>query len=155
MKFQWRDGYSVKGLTAAKARAEIERLRKMNGGRVTPPLVVDSARSVRSPLHRAFCWDDTRAAQLWRLSQARDVIAGIVVVTRDVGPVREYVNLCRDGEYAPTVEIMDRNDSVRCDVLDRMLDELQGMVTRYGAHRKLAGLVGEVRLIVGDRKSVV
>lgn len=144
---KWRVGFSVRGLSAKRARAEIERVRASCGGRLTPEDVVEAARARSSPLHAAFCWDDTEAARLYRLVQARNVIGAIVVVHRDEGPVREYVRLPKVREYAPTVEAM-KDPKHAEGILDRALAELDGMLVRYRSYRALAGLLDDVRLVV-------
>jgi hypothetical protein len=43
-------------------------------GRILPRLVVDAARSPRSPLHKEFEWDDRKAALVQRLDRAQELI---------------------------------------------------------------------------------
>ena len=45
-----------------------------DGGLLRPAAVVEAARDESSPLHGAFCWDDTKAAELYRLDQAQRLI---------------------------------------------------------------------------------
>jgi hypothetical protein len=56
--------------------AEIERLEDRRG-RITPELVLDAARDKRSVLHDCFDWDDTIAAERWRLEQSRELIRSV------------------------------------------------------------------------------
>ena len=58
------------------ALRELRRL-KRKYGRLTPEIVLDSARSTKSPLHDMFEWDDAVAAEKYRLSQARNLILNI------------------------------------------------------------------------------
>lgn len=51
-----------------------------NQGRLTAPDVVDTARSEESLLHPYFEWDDSAAANEYRLTQARHLIRSVVVV---------------------------------------------------------------------------
>lgn len=60
--------------------AELDRLAAMNGGAVNPAIVLDAARSPDSPLHEMFEWDDTEAAERWRLHQARTIIVNLRIV---------------------------------------------------------------------------
>lgn len=50
-----------------------------NGGRLQPEDTVDAARDPKSALHPHFDWDDTVAAEKWRLEQARLLIRSIRV----------------------------------------------------------------------------
>lgn len=66
---------------------QLEALKKIaarDGGLLRPQAVVDAARSVRSPLHKCFTWDDGEAARLYRLEQAQHLIRRFHVTT-DVG----------------------------------------------------------------------
>lgn len=66
------------------------------GGEITPEIVLNEARSPESPLHKQFCWDDTKAAELFRLAQAASLIRR-VKVTYTTGEkeirVRAFVNI--------------------------------------------------------------
>jgi hypothetical protein len=43
-------------------------------GTLTPAVVVETARNPDHPLHNRFEWDDTLAAEQWRLEQARQLL---------------------------------------------------------------------------------
>jgi len=62
---------------AKKAYTVLQRLLKKNGGKFTPKQVLEAARNKRSPLHGLFDWDDSTAAEKWRVHQARILIASI------------------------------------------------------------------------------
>lgn len=107
-----------KGAPDAKVAArELERITKDNGGSVTPEIVLNSARSNDSPLHNIFDWDDSVAAEKWRIVQARQVIAQLRIVRvadpnseneRSVA-IRAWSNLHDDERgsiYKPTVACM-------------------------------------------------
>ncbi len=44
------------------------------GGKLTPEQVLDAARPDESPLHGFFEWDDSAAAEAYRIEQARELI---------------------------------------------------------------------------------
>lgn len=54
-----------------------------DGGLLRPAAVVEAARPKSSPLHGAFCWDDTKAAELYRLDQAQRLIRSFRIVVED------------------------------------------------------------------------
>jgi len=56
------------------AMAELQRMSKTNGGKITPEELVQAARDENSPLHHFFEWDDDKAAEKYRLMQARTLI---------------------------------------------------------------------------------
>ncbi len=65
---------STKRIAAALARIE------RRDGRIDPHAVVAAARDPVSVLHPLFVWDDTKAAELYRLDQARTIIRRVTVI---------------------------------------------------------------------------
>jgi hypothetical protein len=57
--------------------AELNRMAKKNGGKITPRMVVDAARDEDSPLHSYFEWDDAIAAEKYREMQARTLLRSV------------------------------------------------------------------------------
>lgn len=60
----------------------LARLCSEGGGRLTPEAVVKEAEDPSSPLHGEFVWDNTEAARLYRLQQARQLIRVVKVEVR-------------------------------------------------------------------------
>lgn len=67
--------------------------KKFNGNGVTPSELLEAARSKSSPIHKYFLWDDTEAAEKYRLSQARHLIISIYVESDDKPVTREYLRV--------------------------------------------------------------
>lgn len=101
MVYEWRTGSRIKG-DATEIGAEIERL----GDAVTPLAVVKTARSESSALHQCFEWDNTLAAEKFRLEQARGLMQALVVVVdtpgqpEDTVTIRAYESIAFEGEEA-------------------------------------------------------
>lgn len=57
----------------------LEDIAARNGGKVTPMQVVDEARNPESVLHDSFEWDDSVAAEQFRLIQAQKLIREFTV----------------------------------------------------------------------------
>lgn len=66
-------------------------------GHLSPALVVDAARDPDSPLHPRFEWDDSTAAERYRVFQAAHLIRSVKVeiVRHHSGPrrVREFIHI--------------------------------------------------------------
>lgn len=80
---------------------ELKRLAELHGGELQPKVVVDAARNEDSPLHRSFDWNDSEAAEKWRLQQARMLIRAVVTfeqVGKKTVPCRVFVSLTPDRE---------------------------------------------------------
>jgi hypothetical protein len=79
-----------------KVGEEIERLRG-SVGTIAPETLVETARRPESVLHGYFTWDDSVAAEQFRVQQARHLLRSIVVVRADgvdiKAPVRAFVAL--------------------------------------------------------------
>lgn len=109
-------------------------------GSVTAEALVKAARSLGSPIHHLFEWDNGKAAAQYRLAQARTLIRSIVVtvenvqtrafrsvVTRD--SAQGYVPIAaaiRDVDYGPQIVAAARR-------------ALESWAAQYGALAKLAG----------------
>lgn len=72
-------------------------------GELTPQAVLDEARSRRHPLHGRFEWNDTEAAEKYRLAQARNLIRSVRVSYVDgdgfTQTVRAYHAVARPGGF--------------------------------------------------------
>lgn len=80
---------------------ELQRIAEANGGVLRPEVVVSEARPADSPLHRHFQWDDDKAADAYRIHQARQLIR-VAVAYSQVGnnqvACRVFVSLTPDRE---------------------------------------------------------
>lgn len=91
-------------------RDHLNAIRYQAGGKLTPRVVVEAARDPEHPLHNRFEWDNTVAAEKYRLGQARDLIRmAVEFVDAPAGPtkVRSFHSVTRaDGRaYEPIEEI--------------------------------------------------
>jgi hypothetical protein len=73
--YKFREGYSL----PVKAQIVGDHLAKLNG--FGAEQIVEEASSEDSPLHPCFEWDDSEAAQKYRIEQARYLIRSIEEVT--------------------------------------------------------------------------
>lgn len=78
MQYKWKR--TPKGKVDAQVAGEhIEEIKEKRGG-ITPQLLVIEAKKKRSPLHNCFEWDDSAAAEQYRIVQAREILRYLVVV---------------------------------------------------------------------------
>lgn len=68
---------------------------KQLGNSITPEQIVDFAKNPDSELHKCFEWNDTIAAQKYRIHQARTVMCELVVesVEREDTQFRLFYNV--------------------------------------------------------------
>jgi hypothetical protein len=91
---------------------ELEQIRKSSGGFLRPVDIVEHARDEKSALHSHFTWDDSEAAEKYRLAEARALIRVCVSVNEQSSEkVRAFVSLTPDrnpdGGYRAITEILD------------------------------------------------
>lgn len=70
-------------------------IERFPSGEFSAKEILEVARSNRSPIHKYFNWDDTDAAEKYRLIQAQKMIQCLVVEIDDV-EVRKYVTPLRE-----------------------------------------------------------
>ena len=106
------------------------------GDNVTPQQIVDRAKDEDSELHKCFTWDDTMAAQKWRLEEARKVVQ-LLVIDRSQEietepPVRVFFKIgnTHDEGYKQTVNILRNNDEYAA-LLKQALAELEAFQRKY------------------------
>lgn len=73
----------------AARRAEMEALFRDNGGTLTPRQVLEFAQNPETALYSAFTWDDTEAADKYRVFEARSLIRRTFVVMEVPGSNEE------------------------------------------------------------------
>lgn len=125
---------------------ELEMLHEKHGGLLLPSVVEKYARNAKTALHDEFVWDDTRAAHLWRLHQARNLIRAVVQVTEGSSlPVRVYVSLTEDRHadagYRTLDDVM-RSEAMRDSLLVQARRDMRIFTSKYRTLTKLADVIG-------------
>ena len=102
------------------------------GGRLTPPAVVAAARSPKSALHKHFLWDDAKAAEAYRLDQARAMIGVIRIDDESDEPKRAFLSVKDpDGvSYRTAAEVAGSLD-LQLAVLRQAEKDLDAWTKRY------------------------
>lgn len=135
------------------------RLREMEkDGRLTPAEVLEEARNPDSPLHDQFNWNDTEAAEKYRLGQASRLIVRLRVnVTVHSVPVRAPVYV-RDPEVAGSFRnietIRSHEDASRAVIVDEM-KRVTNAVRRAKTVAAVLGLTDEISQIDALASSIV
>lgn len=117
-------------------------------GILTPERVVDAARSPKSALHNHFEWDDSIAAQRYRIEQAREILRITVEYLPQAPdkPTRVFMSLSSDrtaGGYRTTVDVMNDCD-MRAQLLKDALDELKCIQKKYADIKELSGVFSAI-----------
>jgi hypothetical protein len=169
-RFAFKSGARITGLTAEMAYAALSAI-EVRDGVIRPAVVVDEARPTDSPLHPAFLWDDTEAAERFRQEQARLLIRSVVVMS-DTTPdlaaaVRAFVHISvpddettEDDDQEPTrvyvnrayidTESALRSPSLRAQVLAQALAELSALTRKYRELVELAEVFAAIDHAAGS-----
>lgn len=129
---------------------ELEQIRTASGdGILHPKAVVDFARNPDTALHSHFTWDDSEAAENYRLWQARKVIKiAITILPHNDTVIQTYVSLKQDrylpdesgeftGGYRHLCEVL-KIPSLRKTLLEEAMEAHDAWEEKYQTIKELA-----------------
>lgn len=139
--------WSINGIFKADASKCYEEIREI-GDEVKPEQVLDKAKDSNSELHKCFDWNDTSAAEKYRLIQARDVIRHLIVVKHDDEDEREPVQFrvmlknerTQESGYKQTI-VMVKDDDEYKKLLNQAYAELHSFKQKYSCLSELADIL--------------
>jgi hypothetical protein len=153
MVYQWRQKRFP--VDAQKAGEELERIQTLHGG-ITAQKVVEESKPKNSVLHKCFEWNDATAAEKYRESQARVLVANIVVVKLEDGqeetePVRAFINVVDfeepDESKYVTLKTALSNDDYKSQMLQNALKELKSFQQKYKNLKGLSDVFNAIRKV--------
>lgn len=122
-------------------------------GHLTPRIVLAEASKKTSPIHKHFCWDDTRAARNFRLIQASELIRKIKV-TYAIGEnrsvtIRAFHNVADEpdgsdepgGRYYVGIEQCMKVESYRDQMIAQCKRDIAAFRSKYSALTEVAGIL--------------
>jgi len=130
---------------------ELNRIAAAHGGILHAEHVVETARNPKSVLHSRFQWDDTVAAEQWRLHQARQLIQVVVTVLPGTKvETNAFISLSPDrsvgGGYRLAVDVM-AQAQWRNQMLADALSELNRIQKKYAELRQLSEVFEAIRSV--------
>ena len=127
MGVEWKMSF-FSAANAEKCYEEIQTI----GESVTPKQILDYARNPETELHKCFEWDDSIAAEKFRLHQARMVVCHLVVVDDKSKSEPQKIRIMQKAEehYKP-VQLIVRNKTEYESLLERARAELRAFKNRY------------------------
>lgn len=141
MRYEWQGPQAPKHIAVDDAVREITRIQQRDGG-ATPAALVEESRPPMAPLHTAFEWDDSVAAEQYRQEQARQVIRAVVLVPepekREQTPVvRAFVSIANPAGpnpqsrmYKPVLAVLE-NPAEADELKRRLRNDLLRLRQRY------------------------
>ncbi len=141
MVYQWKFPQPVPAQIAGEY---LDGLKEKHDGVLTPEVVLETSRDTDAVLHPCFEWDDSKAAESYRLYQARKIITSLVVTidtpNKEAKTVNALVNVAPlhvKANYIPITVAMN-NVASREQVLKNALIELRAFQNKYAIYSELA-----------------
>jgi len=163
MVYAWREGRSaspyLSNVSPQVVGEELEKVREQGGGMIFPRAVIDHARPSDSPLHSCFEWNDTEAAEKFRIVQARGVIKSVEIVEIQgkplPSPIVANVSVTRRAvvpgdpriRYYESTPLALQDPELRDQVLQKALRELESWRERYDAFTEFSLVFGSIEAI--------
>lgn len=125
MGVTWR----IQGYYKADAQKVAE---EIGFGKFTPMEVLEKAKDETTELHKCFEWNDSIAAEKYRLEQAKNIIRMLVYEkeTKEQAVVRYYAKTETKHVYQPTKQFLVQEDEYQ-GLLRRALAELEAFKNKY------------------------
>lgn len=141
MEVKWR----IEGIYKADAQKVAD---EIGDNRISPQELLEKARDVNSELHKCFEWNDSIAAEKYRLQQARGVLINLVYKEKEskVEPVRMFQITTQKNVYQPTVQFLVQEDEYQ-NLLKRAKSELESFKKRYHTLSELQEVFEAIELI--------
>lgn len=142
-----------KGISPKKADAEFKRIKQVYG-RLTAKTVLEASKPKKALFHKCFEWNDTAAAEKYRLQQARVLINNIQVTIVRSGndvvelPVYEIVKDTKGrNNYVDVTNII--NDQQNLNLIKRKAKrELEYWKTKYETYDQLSHVIKKVNRVL-------
>ena len=117
----------------------LHQLKTQNGG-LRPEDIVEDARDLKSPLHDWFQWDDTKAAERYRETQAQYLLRSINVVVKyqeEEWETRLFYNVIVQERAYYTIDKVLTEDDIRAQVIEKAKKSLTSWTRIYGLYEEL------------------
>jgi|SRR5215472_15389160 len=137
----------AKRASAQEIGEALDAIRLANGGELHPHAVVDDARDPKSALHTHFEWNDAKAAENYRVDQARALIRCIRVIDDDDRSRPAYLSIRTDDGvtgYRTFQDVLSSAD-LRQRLLEQAERDLAAWTQRYRELREIVELVRPAR----------
>lgn len=104
----------------------------------TPQQILEKARDSNTELHKCFTWDDTEAAEKWRISEARAVVRNLKIIEQkpdkqtEPTTIRVFYKTDNESGYKPTKLILKKPDEYKV-LVERCRSELLAIKQKFNS----------------------
>ena len=142
-------------LTTEAQQAILEMKARTNHS-VTAAMVLDAARAEDSPLHGLFVWDDTEAAEKYRIIQARGFLRAVVriIPSAPQGPVRASVRILpNEPRPVPSPSPARGGGGLRteAEVFEELVQDIARLIGKFERYPVVIALLKGFRAVVLKR----
>lgn len=154
-KYEWWDGYK-RSVSADVVGGVVEQLEEKNG-KVTKEDFLEVSRPEVSATHKLFEWDDSKAAEAYRLDQSRHIINALRVVytTPDEQEIKvsAFIQTTPVGDktHYESIEQALKDEGKREVILNRIRAELDAFIIRNQHIEELASILEEAVVKIRKR----
>lgn len=140
-----------------KIIAELKRIANEHDGILQPVTVVKEAEDRSSPLHSSFEWNNSKAADAWRLQQARQLISVCVETVKGSNTaINVFVSLTPDrtrpdGGYRLLTSVLS-DEQTRTILLQDALREMELFTRKYEQLKDLAPIFSAIQQVAAKSK---
>jgi len=145
--------------------SELEVLTRLESNQeLTAEAVLEAAKSPTSPLHKRFTWDDSEAARMYRLNEARGIIRSfiltvvpaprgekVVAITTGNSQPRAFVSSANGNGNFVSRDTMLRSSALRLRHIEAVLNQISGYLSTNSDIEELVPIrevVDQVRMDV-------
>ena len=150
--------FGVTGIYKVDANMFGEMLEQMerDGVAITPGAVLDMARELDSPIHNEFEWDDTIAAEKYRLEQARKMIVCLKRVDAEEEQkdykLRAVVSTPGGNNVYVPLQTALGNEEYKAHMLKQAKNDCEIFLAKYRKLEALASVVGAMNEFIHEQK---
>jgi hypothetical protein len=146
MVYSWSYNKPVAAEVAGKRLEELTAIH----GTVTPKIILEDSRDENAPLHPCFEWNDGKAAEAFRLQQAREILVCLQVTVesgeKEIG-TRAFVNVAdqdeKNGAFIAVGAALSKEET-RQAVLTRALAEMTYFKRKYESLTELSEVFSSI-----------
>lgn len=149
-QYGWK--YNVKA-DPQKVGTELEAIYEEHG-KLTPPLIVEDARNTDRETHQLIEWDNTTAAESYRLEQARHIMRNIIIVRTEQQEVKEESKVIKfrafenveveEGRYFMPMQVAIGREDTRNYMLLQATKALAAFRQKYGMIKELSAVMDTI-----------
>jgi hypothetical protein len=150
--YAWKIPSFAKNIDIDLAMEEMERIESLYGS-LTPQNILDASRPKNALFHTLFQWDDTLAAEHYRLQQARTILNNIeVTVVSDGSP--KQINVYEVVKQQSSGQIYKSINSMTLDDIDfikqRTLKELTILKDKLSMYKEFSKVTSSLHQAIED-----